>query len=232
MNNNSQGTPNQFTRPLMISTIVVIAMFALSAWTWFQIPAGEQVPVHWGIDGQPDRYGSPLVGLFMLPLVSIALIALLYFIPRLEPRKFNLEQSIKPYRVVWVLTILFLGALHIVTTLWVLGYGDLAPINKLLPIGLGILFIGMGNFMGKVRSNYIFGIRTPWTLSSELSWNKTHRLGGKLFLGFGLILLIDGLLFAGAAMFPLTMIGVFAILAVVLPYSYWIWKNDPAAQTA
>jgi len=46
----------------------------------------------------------------------------------------------------------------------------------------GLIFIIMGNFMGQIRQNNLFGIRTPWTLKSKLSWDKTHQLGSKLFI--------------------------------------------------
>lgn len=231
MNNNNAQTPINFSRPLWISGIVILTMFAFSFWTWSQLPAGTEIPVHWGVNGQPDRYGGVFEGLFLLPLITAGLAGLLYVIPRIEPRKFNLQQSIKPYKIVWVLTVLLMAVIHTVANLWVLGYSDSLPINIILPIGLGIMFMGIGNFMGKVRSNYMFGIRTPWTLTSELSWNKTHRLGGKLFLLFGLVLFIDGLFFAGAGLFPVIMVGVFSILVVTFAYSYWVWREDTAVQT-
>ena len=61
--------------------------------------------------------------------------------------------------------------------------------TAVLTAAIGVMLIVMGNFMGKIRSNFVFGMRTPWTLSSELSWNKTHRLTGKLFMLWGLVVL-------------------------------------------
>ena len=228
---NNTHDKKQLTRPLIISGIVILGMLLISFWTWSQLPAGTEIPVHWGIDGQPDRYGGVFEGLFLLPLITAGVVALLYAVPYIEPRRFNLQQSLKPYYIVWILTVLLMGAIHVMANLWALGYSDSVPINIILPIGLGIMFMGIGNFMGKVRSNYMFGIRTPWTLTSELSWNKTHRLGGKLFFVFGLVMLLDGLFFTGGNMFPIIMVGVIGILIVTFGYSYWIWKDDPAVQT-
>ena len=89
------------------------------------------------------------------------------------------------------------------------------------------MFIVLGNYLGKIRRNYMFGVRTPWTLASELSWNKTHRFAGKLFVVTGLIVLLAGLWNPAWAIYA--MIGCIIItLALTMVYSYWVWKHDPA----
>ena len=96
----------------------------------------------------------------------------------------------------------------------------------------GVMFIVTGNFMGKIRSNYIFGMRTPWTLSSELSWNKTHRLTGKLLMAFGLIVLVLVATVSATNALIYTGCGLFLIVILSSVYSYFVWRNDPAAQQA
>ena len=81
--------------------------------------------------------------------------------------------------------------------------------------------------MGKVRSNHIFGIRTPWTLSSEVSWNKTHRLGGKLFMLLGLLLIVTPVLLTETISFFVLISGTLAITVISFWYSYTTWKSDP-----
>jgi uncharacterized membrane protein len=68
--------------------------------------------------------------------------------------------------------------------------GFKVPVGKILPGCVAVLLIVLGNYMGKLRRNWFFGIRLPWTLSDEDNWNKTHRLGGKLFVASGIISLI------------------------------------------
>lgn len=219
---------NQFKTILLISGGVILFMFALSGWAVFQIPADAKIPVHWGIDGQPDRYGGRFEGLFLMPLIMTAVVALLAVVPKIEPRRFNLDQSIKPYRAVWLGLLLFFGLLH--TALVISALGRAVPISLIISAGLGLLFMVIGNYMGKVRSNFMFGIRTPWTLASDLSWDKTHRLGGKLFMAAGGAILLAGLFATPTFAFQVMMVGTLGTVIVTFVYSYLIWRQDPAVQ--
>ena len=175
---------------LLLSAGVVLVMFALSGYVWTQIPAGEQVCVHWNALGECDRYGSKFAGIMLMPIVATALAGLLALIPQIDPRAAHIAQSRRAYAVVWGATLVFTLVLHGALMIELLGHD--ARLSTYLPLLVGLLFIAIGSVMGQVRSNYFFGIRTPWTLSSELSWRKTHQLGGKLFI-------LEGLLIAAAA---------------------------------
>ena len=59
--------------------------------------------------------------------------------------------------------------------------------SKLMYLGLGIIFIIIGNYLPKCKRNSFIGIRTPLTLSNDDIWFKTHRFGGKVFVIFGII---------------------------------------------
>jgi len=87
-----------------------------------------------------------------------------------------------------------------------------------------VLFVVIGNYMGTIRSNFFFGIKTPWTLSSDEVWRKTHRLGGALFILAGLSFIgaafIRGIL---SALIPLAMI--LAAVAVPIGYSYFLYRR-------
>ena len=85
----------------------------------------------------------------------------------------------------------------------------------------------IGNVLGKVRSNFVFGVRTPWTLSSDLAWNKTHRLVGRLFVLLGLAMIVVGLVGGTTAFFVLLLGGIGVVLFVAFAYSYRVWKSDP-----
>jgi uncharacterized membrane protein len=85
----------------------------------------------------------------------------------------------------------------------------------------------MGNVLTTVRSNYMFGVRTPWTLSSELSWDKTHRLVGRLFVVAGIGVFAASLLGQLLLVFWLLMGSVVVVLVVGFAYSYLVWRDDP-----
>lgn len=210
------------------SAIALIPMFLLSAWAWTKLPEGASMPVHWNAAGQIDRYGSKFEGVMMLPIVTVGLAVLLAGIPLFEPRQSNLLRSAKAYTITGVTALLFMLCLHVMMLMS--AFGKIVSVVRVIFGATGILFIVIGNFFGKVRSNYFFGIRTPWTLSSELSWNKTHRLGGWLFVVLGLTLLVATAIAPDSLGVPLLLGGVILITAITMIYSYRVWKTDPHKQ--
>jgi uncharacterized membrane protein len=200
-------------------------MLLLGVYAWVQLPAGEQIPVHWNAAGEADRYGGKFEGLLLMPLIGAGVIALLAVIPRIDPKRINIERSGKAYGMTMIGTILFLTLLYVTTTLTTLGYP--LSLNRILPIGMGVMFMIIGNYMGKVRQNYMFGIRTPWTIASELSWNKTHRMGGWAFFVFGLLFTLFGLFSGSSAWIMPFIASLMVLIGGLTVYSYLIWRNDP-----
>lgn len=212
---------------LLLSGLILAAMFAISAYVWGQIPAGEQVCIHWNAAGVCDDYGNKFTGIFLMPLISVGLVGLFAVIPRIEPRASHIVQSRKAYVAVWTMMLIFLLGFHIVLMLNLLGRN--VNIGTFAPLLVGIMFIVIGNYLGKVQSNFMFGIRTPWTLSSDLSWNKTHRLGGKLFVLIGVLFIITNILTTGELWVYVMMGSIVVMLVVLTAYSYLVWKSDPEA---
>lgn len=119
----------------------------------------------------------------------------------------------------------FLVFIYIYTGLSTLGLP--IAVNKAMPLAIGLLFMLFGYYLPKVKPNWFLGIRTPWTLSNETVWQKTHQLGGKIFIIAGLIIfivslvqpkneLMTGLIFPG--------IVLMAITPVI--YSYLVYRQE------
>jgi uncharacterized membrane protein len=220
-----EGAARPFAVPLTVSLVVTAALIGASWWAWRQLPAEARIPDHWNAAGQVDRYGGR-DSLFIIPGLTLGLTLLFLFLPRFEPRRAHLLLSSRAYRAVWLAIVLFSAGLQLFKIEAALGVP--VSVEKWIGAGLGALFLVIGNFLGKVRSNFMFGVRTPWTLSSELSWNKTHRLAGWMFVGFGLALVtcsITGVLRAHLSNLILGFVGV--LLVTILPYSYFVWRSDP-----
>lgn len=209
---------------LIFSGAIFLIAVGVTIFAWAKVPADAQIPIHWNAQGEVDNYGSKTLGLLMGPGLIFFLSMLLAFIPRIEPRIENLQQSQKACKVVWVFIVLFMLGLHLITTSAALGKS--INMATMMSFAIGILFMAIGNYMGKIRSNFMFGIRTPWALSSEKSWNKTHRLGGRLFFLIGLLVFVSAFLQRGNLSFGLLIGGIFVILIVTYAYSYWVWKQD------
>jgi uncharacterized membrane protein len=214
---------NHLIRQLLFSGIVLAAMVGLSAWAWQTLPAGAQMPVHWGIDGTPDRYGEKWEGLLLLPGITVGLVILLSALLWIDPLRTNLQNSAKPYFITWSALLLFLAGLHIVIVM--AGLGQPVALPMILSAGTGLLFIVMGNYFGKIRRNYTFGIRTPWTVASDRVWDKTHRLGGKLFMASGLLSLVAAFIGSAQVQFTVLMGSLLMTIAVLTLYSYWQWRQ-------
>jgi len=224
---NREKNPSMRTM-LLVSGAVVLVLFAISAFVWARIPAGESVCTHWNAAGECDGYGSKFVGILLMPIITVGIVGLFALIPRIEPRAAHMALSSKAYAAVWAALLLTFVALHTILMLAILGYD--AGIDTSMPILVGLMFVLIGGSLGHIRSNYFFGIRTPWTLSSELSWDKTHQLGGKLFVILGLILMVSPLVVAGEAWIYGLMGGILASVVALAAYSYVIWKGDPDAR--
>jgi uncharacterized membrane protein len=215
---------------MTISLGLFAAMAALSAWAWRVLPAGAELATHWGFDGKVNGTMSKETGLLILPAIALGVIALMLVIPRVEPRREHLIASRKAFFVFWIGALAVLAAGHAMIVLTAMGYA--LDIPGTLLVAIAIMLAAGGNYLGKVRSNWFLGIRTPWTLSSELSWEKSHRLLGRLFVISALVTLAVRfaigvepayLTFAAA-------VAASALLAIVSSYVYW--KQDPERRAA
>ncbi|HEY5629105.1 MAG TPA: SdpI family protein [Candidatus Limnocylindrales bacterium] len=208
-----------------LAGVVLALMLAIAVWGLAVVGIDAQVPIHWGASGEVNGYGPAWLGFLMTPAVTLAMVALFSVIPRVEPRRRNLERSGSAYLTLAnTIVVLSLG---LQAVLVLAGTGHAVPVALVIGGGVGILFAVLGNVMGTVRSNFLFGIRTPWTLTSELAWDRTHRLAGRLFVVGGLVTFLTS--FSGSTVLLLIVLLGVVILTATLGtiYSYQVWRSDP-----
>lgn len=212
--------------PLTVSFLVVALMATASAWAWNILPADAAFPTHWGFDGKVNGTMTKEWGLSILPIIALVISVMLAIVPRIEPQKENMIASRKAFLAFWLSGLVVIAASHALIIGSALGYPVDVPGTLIILIPISIA--AAGNYLGKARPNFFLGVRTPWTLSSELSWDKTHRMLGRLFVLSALIVLAVRFAIGTEAAF-LTLAATIsgsAILAIVC--SYVFWKNDPA----
>ena len=215
----------ELNRLLLWMVLIALGVLAFSAYAWVALPDDIRIPVHWGIDGEPDRYGGKVEGLFLLPAVIVLIAGVFRLLPIIEPRRINLLRSFTAYRFTALAIAAFLALLHALHLARLLGLID-STVTYWLGFLLSGLFMTLGNYLGKVRSNFMFGIRTPWTLSSELTWNKTHRLAGKLFFASGLLgIVATAGVPAHGLKIALGLIIAASLFSVI--YSWFVWRDAP-----
>ncbi|MDD3284233.1 MAG: SdpI family protein [Patescibacteria group bacterium] len=183
----------------------------------------EKIPIHWNFRGEIDNWGNSFSHVIAINAMIIGIYLMFIFMPYLDPKKERYEQFEKIYHIIKNVLMIFLTGILFMTNLSAIGY----PINVALyiPIAVGILFIILGNYMGKIKPNWFVGIRTPWTLSSEETWNKSHRLSGKIFMLSGFLIAINGFL-PEILRLPVFIFAIVIILFGTLVGSYIIYRKN------
>ena len=173
------------TRPAILSAGLVAASAALGLWAYETLPDQARIALHFGLNGQPDGFAPKGWGLALLPIISAGVLALLYVLPRMARQK-GLEASAGPYglMMIGVMAVLLVAQATVVAR----AMDPAVDVLRYVFVSVGVLFAVLGNILGKVRHNFIFGIRTPWTLMNETVWDKTHRFTGRLMFVGGLVL--------------------------------------------
>ncbi len=213
-----------WVRSLAICAVVVMLMLCGSIWVWMELPADARLPVHFGMDGQVNRYGSKAEALLLMPGVVAFLVLIIALLPVIEPRQKHLQQSMPAVLTIMVGVVVMMAVVH--GAMLALAQGHAVNIGRLVCGVIGLLWVLIGNLLGKLRSNFFVGVRTPWTLSSELAWDKTHRLAGKLFVGVGLLSVLSALLANEWLMVGVLVFGTLTAVLVTVVYSFWIWRQD------
>ena len=162
---------------------LIAGAYAYSLAVYARLP--ERVPTHWNAAGEVDGWSGRAVGAFLMPTVALGLWLLFLVLPRLDPRRANYARFGPTYDLVVATVIVFQVALHVLLLGVALGWP--VAVDTVIIVGVGLLLLLLGNVLPRVRPNWFIGIRTPWTLSSDRAWEKTHRVGGYIFSAAGLV---------------------------------------------
>lgn len=201
-----------------------LTMIGLLILAWIiaypQLP--DQVPIHWALKGEADGFATKInamlstLGIMVLVYVSMA------FLPKVDPRKLNYKYFSKSYNIMMnvLLGVFFVVNLFVIFN--AIGYD--VPISTIGPLVIGIIFLVLGNYMPQVRSNFFIGIRTPWTLSSDEVWKKTHRAASKIFFFGGLVLMATTF---ASDIWKETVFIVVITITIIAPYlySYYLYRK-------
>jgi uncharacterized membrane protein len=206
------------------STVIVLAIilisFIIAIYLYPQMP--DKIASHWNAKGDADGYMPKFWGLFLMPLISVGLFLLFLLIPKIDPLKKNIEKFRKYFDNFIVLIFIFLFYIYLLTIFWNLDFRFNMTV-MMIP-ALAVLFYYVGILTENAKRNWFIGIRTPWTLSNNIVWDKTHKLGGKLFKIAGIIALFGVLFHKYALLFVLVPVILVALYTIV--YSYFEYQKQ------
>lgn len=212
------------TTTIVVLLLILVAT-AAGLLLWNQLP--EQMASHWNANDEVDGYMSKVWGVFLMPLVSLGLFLLFLVIPNIDPNKANIAEFRESFNLFIVLFVVFMLYVHALTLAWSLGYTGFRLSTMLLP-AMGLLFIFIGFMLRQAKRNFFIGIRTPWTLSSDTVWEKTHQLGAVLFMASGVLAFIGGL-FGGMTAFWMLFVPLIGSVLFLLVYSYVLYQRETKA---
>ena len=199
---------------------VILLTLAVTILAYPGLP--DQIPSHWNRAGEVDGDLPKFWGVLVIPVVMIAFTALFALIPRIDPLRANYQKFQMYYEGFILVFAVFLLLIQLQILLWGLGY-PISP-NLLLPLIMGALFIYLGFLIEHAEPNWFVGIRTPWTMSSERVWKKTHTLGGTLFKIAGILTMVGVVFGKYSLWFVLVPILVVSISLVI--YSYLAFRKE------
>lgn len=197
-----------------------LAAIAFALINYKRLP--DQLPMHFDVHGNVDRFGKKVNALGSLACLGLFLPLALGAVRHIDPRKSNYERFLNAFGMIRLILAVVLDLMLVAVVLYGLGYK--INITNYARVGIGLVFIITGNYMPQVKDNFFVGIRTPWTLSNSEVWRRTHRLGGRIWVVTGLVLVLSAFL-PVSWMLPILMIALIPLAIVPIFYSWWISRN-------
>lgn len=207
---------------LVIISLIPIAFFLIS---WNKLP--ELMPIHYDVNMVADGFSSKVTAITCLSILVVLMYLLFRYLPAIDP-KGKIQKHQKVYTITRFIVAILIGVMGVLFVM--------LPQQKIEPeimsagvcVALAALFIGLGNYLPVIKQNFFIGIRTPWTLSNENVWNKTHRVGGRLFVLGGLIMLFSAFIPYPKIAVAIVITVAIAVAVYLVIYSFYLFKKERA----
>jgi uncharacterized membrane protein len=200
---------------------IVLLPFIYLGYIWNELPA--EVPIHWNLKWEIDEYGKKGTLVLVPIMLPLLIYIMLSIIPKIDPKNRLNQMGDKLQNLKLILTL----CMSVLALFIIYSSKNLSFTNQNYPIlGIGVLFAVIGNYFQAIKLNYFFGIRTPWTLESEVVWKETHKLAGKMWLLGGIIVIFSSLVFERQFNFNVFLIVTAIIALVPMVYSYIKFNSE------
>jgi len=167
----------KLTKQTWLQIALIIISFAIGLYLYPVLP--QSMATHWGIEGEANGFSSKNFGVFFLPILVSAIYLLLSFLPKIDPRKQNIAKFRPYYDNFITIFLVFMLGVYVFSLAWNLGYQW--NIMRFMSAAFAALIFFISRLMEHAEPNWTIGIRTPWTMSNDIVWTKTHELGSKIY---------------------------------------------------
>lgn len=173
-------------KTLIITSVIILLPVLIGIFFWKELP--QEIATHFGSDGEPNGWSSKWFAVFGLPLFLLAVNALCVLACESDPKRAGYPEKMMKI-IYWICPVVsWICAIAIYG--YALGFNQ-DGLAKYALVFVGLLFVLIGNYLPKVKQNYYLGIKLPWTFADEENWNKTHRLGGRVWVTGGLLIMLN-----------------------------------------
>ncbi|CAN5533924.1 SdpI family protein [soil metagenome] len=172
-----------------LEAALLAAPFLVLLAIWRELPA--RIPIHWNLAGEVDRWSGDRFSILGLPLLSVGVVVLCHFLPRLDPKlRTAPQEGTRMPTVLKIMRPCFAALFCVIFALQLaVAFGHSVSATRVFLSSVLLLLAVLGNYLGNLQPNWFIGIRTPWTLENPATWRATHRLGGRLMF-FGSVALL------------------------------------------
>ena len=203
----------KYKRTLIITSLVLLIPVIVGLLLWNKLP--DPMPIHWDINGEVDNWGSKAFTVFGLPALMLALQWVCILASMADPKYQNFNSKMIKL-MFWICPAI---GLILCCMVYPQAMGYSVPIEIIMPLLVGALFMVIGNWLPKCEQTYTMGIKLPWTLASEENWNATHRFGGKVWFFGGIVTMLTA--FFGNFWVLMIILAAMVILPTVYSYLYY-----------
>ena len=203
----------KYKKTLIASSLALLIPVFVGLLLWDKLP--DPMPSHWNIHGEVDSWSSKAFMVFGIPALMLVLQWVCVFACLADPKYKNYNPKMLKL-VLWICPVI---GLIVSTLVYTAALGCEIPIEVIMPLLMGVLFIVVGNWLPKCQQTYTMGIKLPWTFASEANWNASHRFGGKVWFFGGIITMLTA--FLGSFWLLMVILALMVILPTVYSYLYY-----------
>ena len=204
----------KYKKKLIASSLALLIPVIVGLLLWDKLP--DPMPSHWNIHGEVDSWSSKAFMVFGIPALMLVLQWVCIFASMADPK----YQNYNPKMIKLMFWICPVIGLVLCCMVYPQAMGYSVPIEVIMPLLMGVLFIVVGNWLPKCQQTYTMGIKLPWTFASEANWNATHRFGGKVWFFGGILTMLTA--FLGSFWILIIILILMCALPTIYSYRYYV----------